>query len=29
LELLKREGVEFDGKGYLRNKKCLWDGKEE
>lgn len=30
LELLRREGVEFDGKGYLKDKKrCLWDGKEE
>ncbi|GAA6052024.1 hypothetical protein JCM3770_002326 [Rhodotorula araucariae] len=27
VELLRREGVEFDGKGYLRNKAVLWDGK--
>ncbi|BGP14821.1 hypothetical protein JCM10213_001813 [Rhodosporidiobolus nylandii] len=27
LELLKREGVEFDGKGFLKDKGCLWDGK--
>jgi alkylated DNA nucleotide flippase Atl1 len=29
LELLRREGVEFDGKGYLRDKRCLWDGEVE
>ncbi|GAA5912580.1 hypothetical protein JCM6882_004807 [Rhodosporidiobolus microsporus] len=29
LELLRREGVEFDGKGYLKDKGCLWDGKAE
>ncbi|GAA5852637.1 hypothetical protein JCM8547_002573 [Rhodosporidiobolus lusitaniae] len=27
LELLRREGVEFDGKGFLKDKKHLWDGK--
>ncbi|GAA5986192.1 hypothetical protein JCM11641_002884 [Rhodosporidiobolus odoratus] len=28
LELLRREGVDFDGKGFLEDKACLWDGKE-
>ncbi|GAA6027948.1 hypothetical protein JCM8097_001796 [Rhodosporidiobolus ruineniae] len=27
IELLRREGVDFDGKGYLKDKGCLWDGK--
>lgn len=26
-ELLRREGVEFDGKGYLKDRLKLWDGK--
>ncbi|GAA5911407.1 hypothetical protein JCM8208_005049 [Rhodotorula glutinis] len=26
LELLRREGVEFDAKGFLRSKRSLWDG---
>ena len=25
-ELLRREGVEFDAKGFLRSKSALWDG---
>ncbi|KPV76180.1 uncharacterized protein RHOBADRAFT_34801, partial [Rhodotorula graminis WP1] len=25
-ELLRREGVEFDAKGFLRTKRSLWDG---
>ncbi|GAA5835726.1 hypothetical protein JCM11251_007410 [Rhodosporidiobolus azoricus] len=28
LELLRREGVGFDVKGYLKSKEYLWDGKE-
>ncbi|BGP46953.1 hypothetical protein JCM10450v2_002805 [Rhodotorula kratochvilovae] len=29
VELLRREGVEFDAKGYLRSKAVLWDGKKK
>ncbi|EMS25593.1 methylated-DNA-[protein]-cysteine S-methyltransferase [Rhodotorula toruloides NP11] len=28
IELLRREGVEFDSKGYLKDKSKLWDGKK-